>query len=105
MNKKLDNFFVPKAFSNNLPWYDRDGLMTWHDQVKCEEFFVDTNENFKNLKIINFDMINSKGKLSQSKTKQYQTVNHHEILAYPPNLQDEILSSIFRTKHDDMFLC
>ena len=49
-------------------------------------------------------MINSKGKLSEDKIKQYQTVNHREILSYPPDLQNEILSSIFRAKRDDMFV-
>ena len=36
--------------------------------------------------------------------KQYQTVNHRNILTYPPDLQDEIMSSMFRTKRDDMFI-
>ena len=78
--------------------------MTRYDQVKCQEFLEDTDKHFQNLKIINFDMINSKGKLSDDKIKQYQTVNHREILSYPPDLQDEILSLIFRAKRDDMFV-
>ena len=104
MSKKVDNRFVPRFFSNNLPWYERDGLMTWYDQVKCQEFLEDTDKHFQNLKIINFDIVNSKGKLLKDKIKQYQTINHCEILSYPPDLQDEILSSIFRTKRDDMFV-
>ena len=62
--------------------------MTWYDQVKCQEFHEDTDEHFQNLKIINFDMIYSKGKLSAEKIKQYQTVNHRENLSYLPDLQD-----------------
>ena len=27
--KKIDNTFVPKFVSNNVPWYERDGLNTW----------------------------------------------------------------------------
>ena len=96
MSKKLDNQFVPRFFSNNLPWYERE--------VKCQEFLEDTEKHFQNLKIINFDIINSKGTLSEDKIKQYQTINHCEILSYPPDLQDEILSSIFRTMRDDMFV-
>ena len=59
MSKKLDNQFVPRFFSNNLPWYERE--------VKCQEFLEDTEEHFQNLKIINFDIINSKGTLSKTK--------------------------------------
>ena len=62
------------------------------------------SKHFQNLKIINFDMISSKGKLSESKMKKYQTANHREILSYPPELQDETMSSIFRTKRDDIYL-
>ena len=62
--KKLDNHFVPKYIPNDLPWYERDGLMTWYDQVQCQQFLEDTDKHFQNLKIINFDMIHSKGKLT-----------------------------------------
>ena len=31
MNKKVDNCFVQNVLSNNLPWHERDGLMTWYD--------------------------------------------------------------------------
>ena len=78
--------------------------MTWYDQCKCQEFLDDTDAHFKNLKIINFDIINSKGKLPATKLKQYQTVNHQEILSYPPEIRDEITSSMFRVKRDDMFV-
>ena len=74
MSKKLDNRFVPRPVSSNFPWYERDGLMTRYD-VKCQEFLEDTDKHFQNLMIINFDMINSKGNLSEDKIKQYQTVN------------------------------
>ena len=49
-------------------------------------------------------MIHSKGKLTENKMKQYQTVNNREILTYPPDLEDEIMSSMLRTKRDDMFI-
>ena len=34
MAKKVDNTFVPKFVSNNVSWYDRDGLNTWYEQNK-----------------------------------------------------------------------
>ena len=67
MNKKVDNCFVPNFVSNNLPWYERDGLMTWCDQVKCQEFLENTVSYFQNLEIINFDIIQSNGNLDEKK--------------------------------------
>ena len=32
------NSYVPKFIPKDLPWYERDGLMTWYDQMKCEDF-------------------------------------------------------------------
>lgn len=78
--------------------------MTWYDQIKCDEFLEDLDAHFQKLQIVNFDIIHSKGNLSASKMKQYQTIKHSEILAYPQQEQDEILSSIFRMKRDDMFV-
>ena len=104
MSKKLDNHVVPRYVANDLPWYERDGLMKWYDQVKCQEFLEDTDKHFKNLNIINFDIINSKGKFSESKMKQYQSVSHREILTCPSNLQDQILSLVFRITRDDTYV-
>ena len=38
MNKKFDNRFVPTFVPKYFSWYERNGLITWYDQVKCEEF-------------------------------------------------------------------
>ena len=48
MSKKLDNHFVPKYIPNDLPSYERDGLMTWYDQVQCQQFLEDTEKKKKN---------------------------------------------------------
>ena len=55
MNKKVANTFVPKYVPKNLKWCKRDGLMTWYDQIKCEEFLEDLNAHFQ--KITNFTSI------------------------------------------------
>ena len=75
---------------------------TWYEQGKCQDFLEDLDSHFENLEIVNFDLIHSKGNLPETKIKQYQTVNHSEILAYPSDKQDEILSSMFRIKRKDM---
>ena len=41
-------------------WYERDRLLTWYDQVKCQEFLRNLNKHFETAKIIKFDIIRRK---------------------------------------------
>ena len=58
---------------------------------------MDTDEHFKKMKIVNFDMI--KSEVSQVKLKQYHLIDHQEIMQYPPRICEEIFSSIFRNSN------
>ena len=91
---KFDNKFIPKHVPDDLKWYERDGLDTWHLQNKCGDFINNTDEHFKQMKITNSVMI--RNDVSKDKIKQYQTLDHQEIMRYPPQLLDQICSSIFR---------
>ena len=102
--KKADNHFVPTYVPKDLPWHQRNGLMTWYDQVKCEEFLENTDKHFQNMEIINFDLISTNGKVPDEKLKQYQTIDYHEIMSYPPDLKEETMSSIFRAKREGMYV-
>lgn len=51
------NNYVLEYFPKDLLLYERDGPMTWYDQVKCENFLRDTDKHFKEAKVINFDII------------------------------------------------
>lgn len=93
MAKKVENTFIPKFIPNDLPWHQRDGLMTWHDQNKCNNFLEDTDEHFQMMQIVNFGMI--RNELSEDKLKQYQEIDHQEIMSYPPELRQQVFSSIF----------
>ena len=46
------NSYIPKYVPQNLLWYERDGLITWLDQVKCEEMLADTDRYFNNTYVI-----------------------------------------------------
>ena len=54
---EVDNKFIPKCVPNDLKWYERDGLDTWHLQNKFNEFINNTDSYFKRMKITNFDLI------------------------------------------------
>ena len=106
MNEKIvDNHFVRKFVPRNLPWYEREGLLTWYEQTKCEQFLQGTDTHFEKLQITNFDIINWNGQISNEKLKQYQTIDHQEIMKYLSELREQIMPSIFRSsKRDCMFV-
>ena len=38
------NAYIPKFVPKDLPWYERNSLMTWYDQGQCEDFLRDTDQ-------------------------------------------------------------
>ena len=51
MNEKIvDNHFVRKFVPRNLPWYEREGLLTWYEQTKSNNFYKVLIRILKNCK-------------------------------------------------------
>ena len=99
---EFDNVFVPLYVSNNLKWYERNGLDTWYVQGKCCDFLENTDEHFKQRKIVNFDIINN-NILDEKTLRQYETVACKTIKTYPLQHQNNIKFSVFRNiKRKDM---
>ena len=49
---------VPRGVKHSeLPWYEWDGLMTYTDSLKSEEFVSDMDNHFKKAKSININII------------------------------------------------
>ena len=48
------NNYIPKYVPDNLEWYERDGLMTYIDMLKYDNFIKDTDSHFKKIYVINF---------------------------------------------------
>ena len=55
--KIFANNYIPKYVPEDLPWYERDGLLTYIDQLKYKKFIFEPDAAVKNTKIINFNMI------------------------------------------------
>ena len=82
MSKKCVDKYVPKFVQHfELPWYERDGLISYFDALKCEEFLRDTDSHFKNDHVGNFDIIHHKcrGDLLEGSYKEYKTINKEDI--------------------------
>ena len=93
---RYDNKFIPSYVSDNLKWFERDGLETSYKKNKCDEFLSNTDLYLEKMRIVNFDMIRNVNKMEIEKIWQYQTIDHDEIKKYPKHLQQQITSSIFR---------
>ena len=53
----VGNNYIPEYVLSNLKWYERDGLLTYIDQLKCNRFLADPDKQFQEIKVIKFDMI------------------------------------------------
>ena len=92
--------YVPEYDPSDLPWYRKDDLMTWCDQKKCEDLLRDLKGHFKNMKIVNFDIIRKQAageKASDETLKKYQTVREERTSRYPTKYLEKFLSHTFKT--------
>lgn len=100
------NNYIPEYVAQNLPWYERDGLMTWYDQIKCQEFLRNSDKHFKTGKIVNFDIISREAaaeKVLDNVLKKWETIQNERVSKYPKNDQETFLNSAFRTERPDIF--
>ena len=70
-NTIYTNTYIPEYVSDNLKWYERDGLDTWYKNNKCDKFLEDTDRYFHTTQIINFILYEIK--------KQLQKINLSNI--------------------------
>ena len=54
------NKYIPEYQSKDTPWYECDGLFTYIDQLKYEEFILNPDECFGKAEITNFDIVNQR---------------------------------------------
>lgn len=56
--KMSNNFFASRYVSNyqssNIPWYERDVLLTYIDTLRCKEFLDNCGKHFSNNQVASF---------------------------------------------------
>ena len=52
------NSYIPPFVKKDLKWFERDGLLTYIDRLNYKHFEEDRDRYLKNVKIVNFDIIN-----------------------------------------------
>ena len=106
MANKQAMSYVPHLVLQDLPWYEHDGLMTWYNQGKCQDILRDTDRDFNETKIVNFDIIHKQCRgdvVPNELLNYYQTVNQTRVSEYPSDDQEKILSSAFCTDRKDIY--
>ena len=100
------NNYIPKYEPSDLKWYKKNGLMTYIDQVKCEEFLSDPDKHFREKKVVNFDIIykSIRGEeMPEGDLKKYQAVQNNRVKQYSQEHRNKLLSAAFETDRKDLY--
>ena len=92
----LMNTYIPKYVPSDYEWYECDGLLTWYDHRKCEDFLREADFHFKQAKIRNFDIIRKECRgeeIPKNVLVGYQTVRGNDVL----KKQKKLLSRLGRS--------
>ena len=104
--KIFANNYIPKYVPEDLPWYERDGLLTYIDQLKYKEFISDPDAAVKNTKVINFDMIHAQcwGTPRTHSDNFYQTVREKDVKKMLQKDKKKAVAACIRSDRKDIFV-
>ena len=85
MSKKVANKYVPRYEKLDLPWYKRDGLATYIDDLKYNDLkYIDNpDEHFSNVEVNNFDIIHNRSiRPLVNSIQHYKTTRNQDLQNY-----------------------
>ena len=80
------NNYISEYMPDDLPWYERDVLMTDLGKLKRDEFLKNPDKHFREKKIINFSIIYKSicgEKISEIDLKNYERIKDERVREYP----------------------
>ena len=80
------NNYISEYMPGDLPWYERDVLMTDLGKLKRDEFLKNPDKHFREKKIINFSIIYKSicgEKISEIDLKNYERIKDERVREYP----------------------
>ena len=100
------NSYIPPYVPKDLKWYERDSLLTYINRLEYERFENDRDNYLKNVKIVNFDIINAQCRrdLREHSDRFYQTVTEKNLNKMPENHKKEALATCARSKRDNLYV-
>ena len=89
----------------NLPWYERDGLMMYIDQMKYKEYSENKDQYLKNVEVVNFDMIHNRcsGIPLQNSETFYKTAKEKDLKKFPKKKKNDTFAAIARCSRTDLY--
>ena len=100
------NNYISEYVPDNLTWYERDGLMSYIDKLKYDNFVKDTDSHFKNIHVGNFDIIHKKArgeKIDSDLLKSCRRIDTSRVGQYADKQKNLALPSAFRSPRADIF--
>ena len=100
------NSYIPPYVKPNLKWFERDGLITYIDRLKYEEFEENRDKYLKNIKITNMDIIHNecRGDPLEKDIKEYKTIQKKDVKQMPASDKHAALAACFRSEKKDLFI-
>ena len=100
------NKYIPPFVKQNLKWYERDGLITYINQLDYKKFEEDRDSYLEKINITNFDIIHSKCRNEplENEIKYYKTIDTKDLKQMPLADKDAALAACFRSKRKDIYV-
>ena len=94
--------------NNYVPYYpiNKDNLHDTLLREKYQKINKNKKEYFRNIELVNFDIINNrcKGNLLQNSVKFYQTIHKENLQCAKEEDQDDFISEAIEAKRKDIYI-
>ena len=105
-DKNLVDKYVPDVVPKDLKWYERDSLLTYIDQLKCESFTNDPDKYLEKAEVVNFEMIHNRcrGHPRKFSNGYYQTVVQSDVKKMSQKERKKAVAACLRSERKDSFV-
>ena len=100
------NSYIPLFVKKDLKWFERDGLLTYIDRLNYEHFEEDRDRYLKNVKIVNFNIINHQLRSTslEKSIQSHKTIYKNDLKQMPADDKDAALAACFRSSKKDLYI-
>ena len=98
--------YIPRYVKENLKWYEKEGLITYIDQLKYKEFQKDRDAYINQTKITNFDIIHHecRGDRLDISIKEHNTIKKEKLKQLPPSEKYAAVAACFRSTNKNLVI-
>ena len=103
---EFKNRYIPQFVKDNLKWYERDGLLTYINQLEYKRSEENRDSYLEKISITNFDIIHSncRNEPLENEIKYYKTIHAKDLKQMPLADKDAALAACFRSERKDIYV-